>query len=70
LPGRVYPYYLLAKVYQEAGDCFPPEKLDRAIKMVLEMEPKVHSKAIEEMREEVKELSNNVHSIERKQFGK
>ena len=30
------------------------EKLDWAIRMVLEMEPKVHSKAIEEMREEVK----------------
>ena len=60
LPGRVYPYYLLAKLYQEAGDCFPPEKLDWPIRMVLEMEPKVHSKAIEEMREEVKGLSKNV----------
>ena len=46
------------------------EKLDWAIRMVLETEPKVHSRAIDEMREEVKELSNNVHSIERKQFGK
>jgi len=46
------------------------EKLDWAIRMVLETEPKVHSRAIDEMREEVKELSNNVHSIERKLFGK
>ena len=46
------------------------EKMDWAIRMVLETEPKVHSRAIDEMREEVKELSNNVHSIERKQFGK
>ena len=53
LPGRIYPYYLLAKLYKEAGDCFPPEKLDWAVRMVLEMEPKVHSRAIEEMREEV-----------------
>ena len=53
LPGRIYPYYLLAKLYKEAGDCFPPEKLDWAVRMVLEMEPKVHSLAIEEMREEV-----------------
>ena len=46
------------------------EKMDWAIRMVLETEPKVHSRAIDEMREEVKELSNNVHSIERSQFGK
>ena len=46
------------------------EKMDWAIRMVLETEPKVHSRAIDEMREEVKELSSNVHSIERKQFGK
>ena len=70
LPGRIYPYYLLAKLYQEAGDYFPSEKMDWAIRMVLETEPKVHSRAIDEMREEVKELSNNVHSIERKLFGK
>ncbi len=44
--------------------------MDWAIRMVLETEPKVHSRAIDEMREEVKELSNNVHSIERSQFGK
>ena len=30
------------------------EKLDWAIRMVLETEPKVHSRAIDEMREEVK----------------
>ena len=53
LPGRIYHDYLIAKLYKEAGDCFPPEKLDWAVQMVLEMEPKVHSRAIEEMREEV-----------------
>jgi tetratricopeptide (TPR) repeat protein len=70
LPGRVYPYYLLAKLYQEAGDYFPSEKLDWAIRMVLETEPKVHSRAIDEMREEVKRIAKNVHPIERKLFGK
>jgi len=70
LPGRIYPYYLLAKLYQEAGDHFPSEKMDWAIRMVLETEPKVHSRAIDEMREEVKRIAKNVHSIERKLFGK
>ena len=56
LPGRIYPYYLLAKLYAEVP-CFPPEKLEWARRMVLEKEPKVHSRAIEEMREEVKELT-------------
>ena len=32
------------------------EKLDWAIRMVLETEPKVHSRAIDEMREEVKRM--------------
>lgn len=54
LPGRIYPYYLLTKLYKEA-DCFSAEKLEWARKMVLEKEPKVHSRAIEEMREEMKE---------------
>jgi hypothetical protein len=38
--------------------------------MVLETEPKVHSRAIDEMREEVKRIAKNVHPIERKLFGK
>ena len=46
------------------------EKMDWAIRMVLETEPKVHSRAIDEMREEVKRIAKNVHSIERKLFGK
>ena len=37
------------------ADCFSAEKLEWARKMVLEKEPKVHSRAIEEMREEMKE---------------
>ena len=40
------------------------EKLDWAIRMVLETEPKVHSRAIDEMREEVKGIAKNAHFIE------
>ena len=69
LPGRLYPYYLLAKLYQEA-DCFPSEKQDWAVRMVMEMEPKVHSRAIEEMREEVNGMLKTTHFIEEKQVGK
>ena len=54
LPNRIYPYYLLAKLYAEHPDVFPNEKLDWAARMVLEKEAKVESTAIRQMREEVK----------------
>ena len=56
LPNRIYPYYLLAKLYAEHPKYFPKEKLEWAVKMVLEKEAKVESTAIKQMREEVKEL--------------
>ena len=54
LPNRIYPYYLLAKLYAEHPDVFPREKLDWAARMVLEKEAKVASTAIRQMREDVK----------------
>lgn len=56
LPNRIYPYYLLAKLYAEHPKCFPKEKLEWAVKLVLEKEAKVESTAIKQMREEVKAL--------------
>jgi len=56
LPNRIYPYYLLAKLYAERPDVFPTEKLGWAVRMVLEKKAKVESTAIRQMREEVKEL--------------
>ena len=56
LPNRIYPYYLLAKLYAEHPKCFLKEKLEWAVKMVLEKEAKVESTAIKQMREEVKDL--------------
>ena len=56
LPNRIYPYYLLAILYAEQPKCFPKEKLEWAVKMVLEKEAKVESTAIKQMREEVKAL--------------
>ena len=59
LPNRIYPYYLLAKLYAEHPKCFPKEKLEWAVKMVLEKEAKVESTAIKQMREEVKDIMQN-----------
>ena len=56
LPNRIYPYYLLAKLYAEHPKLFPKEKLEWAVRMVQEKEAKVESTAIREMREEVKNL--------------
>ena len=53
LPGRIYPYYLLVKLYAEPEYC-QPEKLKHAAEVVLTKEPKVQSTAVREMREEVK----------------
>ena len=59
LPNRIYPYYLLAKLYADHPDVFPKEKLEWAVRMVQEKEPKVQSTAIRQMREEVKKLLEN-----------
>ena len=56
LPNRIYPYYLLVKLYAEHSDVFPKVKLEQAARMVMEKEPKVELTAIREMREEVKRI--------------
>lgn len=57
LPGRIYPYYLLVKLYAEP-EYDQPEKLKRAAEVVLTKEPKVQSTAVKEMRREVAKLLN------------
>ena len=59
LPGRIYPYYLLAKLYADP-ECFHLRKFEFAFRMVMEKEPKVQSTAIREMREEVRQLKEAV----------
>lgn len=56
LPGRIYPYYLLAKLYAEPS-FRQPDKFEKMKWMVLTKEPKVHSTAIRQMREEIKRFS-------------
>jgi len=65
LPNRIYPYYLLAKLYAEHPEIFPREKLEWAARMVLEKEAKVESTAIRQMREEVKEWLEEMRKVKR-----
>ncbi len=53
VPNRLYPWYLLTKLYVEVGDM---EKARSAAEMVYKKEPKVHSMAIDEMRNEIRML--------------
>jgi len=55
VPNRVYPYYLLMKMYVETGDM---EKARENANIVLTKEPKVQSTAIKEMREEAESIRN------------
>ena len=59
LPGRIYPYYLLFKLYDEMPEGkYAEGRKEWAARMVLEKEPKVESTAIREMREEVMKQVN------------
>ena len=55
LPERIYPYYLLTKLYADSAN-YQPAKMRLAARAVLEKEPKVHSTAINEMRDEVRKI--------------
>lgn len=57
LPGRIYPYYLLAKLYAEP-DYLHLDKFEQMAEMVMSKEPKVQSTAIREMREEIKRIQD------------
>ena len=53
--GRIYPYYLLVKLYAET-DFYQPDKLYRAAKSVPGKEPQVNSEAVRQMRDEVRKI--------------
>ncbi|MBC8603069.1 O-antigen ligase family protein [Parabacteroides acidifaciens] len=60
LPERLYPYYLLAKLYAEP-DFYQADKFQSAAKAVLTKEPKVQSTAVREMREEMERMLAHYH---------
>jgi tetratricopeptide (TPR) repeat protein len=53
VPSRLYPYYLLAKLYDEMGD---KEKVCQMAEFIQLKEAKIHSTAVNEMREEMKSI--------------
>ena len=62
IPHRIYPYYMLAKLYAEP-DFYNEEKSKEMITVVLNKPPKVHSKAIDEMRNDVNSLLNDINKF-------
>jgi tetratricopeptide (TPR) repeat protein len=57
VPSRIYPLYLLAKLYIEQENHVMA--LDMCRK-VMEFKPKIHSTAVSEIKAEIKELMNNL----------
>ncbi|GAB6013475.1 O-antigen ligase family protein [Viscerimonas tarda] len=57
IPNRIYPYYLLANMYMEAGDTL---KARKTAYIVLAKEPKTHSMAVEEMRKEMRKITGDI----------
>ena len=55
VPSRIYPYYLLTKLYADPR-WKQPEKMRETARIVLAKKPKVNSPAIEEMRQEIRKL--------------
>ncbi|MDR1120911.1 MAG: O-antigen ligase family protein [Dysgonamonadaceae bacterium] len=53
VPSRLYPWYLLTKLYDEMG---LKDKVRETADIVCSKEPKVQSQAVKEMREEVRKL--------------
>jgi tetratricopeptide (TPR) repeat protein len=53
VPSRLYPWYLLCKLYDEMG---LQDKVRETAAIVLTKEPKVQSPAVNEMREEANKL--------------
>lgn len=61
LPERIYPYYLLTKLYADSG-FYQPDKVIETGGLVMTKEPKVQSTAIKEMREEVGKLLDKIEN--------
>jgi tetratricopeptide (TPR) repeat protein len=57
IPNRIYPYYLLANLYLQAGDTV---KAMAMAQIVLTKEPKTETMAIEEMRKEMQKITSKI----------
>ena len=56
VPNRIYPLYLLAKMYAESGQA---DKAIATANLVLDKEPKIFSSAVEEMKRDMRLLIRN-----------
>lgn len=59
IPNRLYPHYLFTLLYNKTGDL---KKTLEAAKTILSQKAKIHSKAVDEMKEEVLEIYNQHQS--------
>lgn len=62
LPGRLYPYYLLAKLYA-IPSFYNKNKMVKMANIVLNKKPKVPSKAINSMRREMRNLLDELATV-------
>lgn len=62
VPKRIYPYYLLIRLYLEKG-FLNKEKALKMANIVLTKSPKVDSKDIEQMRKEISSLYNQINNL-------
>ena len=60
IPSRFYPLYLLAKLYDETGQ---NDKALEMASMILKKEVKVHSTAIDEIKEEMREIVDDYEDL-------
>ena len=63
LPGRVYPYYLLVRLYADSA-YYHPRRLREVADSVMLIEPKVHSPAVLQMRREVRSILQKLKTDE------
>jgi hypothetical protein len=62
LPGRLYPYYLLAKVYADSCN-YNAERFSAAFTAAMRLTPKVQSRAIRQMRAELQSLNDSINHV-------
>lgn len=62
LPGRLYPYYLLAKLYADSASCDSAAFME-VYRDAMSLVPKVMSPAIRDMRKELRALNDSIAGL-------
>jgi tetratricopeptide (TPR) repeat protein len=61
-PNLLYPFYWLAKLYYETGHLYKAREM---VNLVLTKKVKINSKAVEELREDVKKYDLDINSVKK-----